>query len=65
MNKYCKRFYPSQITVNITDSGKVKYIHNCYCLTLKLGSTHETALENMKLCSETADIATKPPAECP
>jgi hypothetical protein len=62
--KYCRERYPSKILVKISDSGKVKYIHNCYCLSYCLVKNEETALLNMNLCEELADLKTKPPNKC-
>jgi len=62
--KYCKQKYPSRILLKITDSGKIKYIHNCYCLSYCGTKNEKTALHNMILCEELADIKTKPPSKC-
>jgi hypothetical protein len=62
--KYCKQKHPSQFIVKITDSGKIKYIHNCYCLSYCFSKNTETALMNMALCEELADLKTKPPTKC-
>lgn len=64
IKKYCKRLYPSRISVKVTDAGRVEYAHNCYCLSFKLNSTTETALLNMKQCAEYADVNTTPPNKC-
>jgi hypothetical protein len=62
--KYCRERHPAKILVKITDSGKIKYIHNCYCLSYCYTKNSETALMNMKLCEELADLKTKPPPNC-
>jgi DNA-binding transcriptional ArsR family regulator len=62
--KYCRERYPSKILVRITENGKIKYIHNCYCLSYCNTKNEETALLNMALCEELADMKTMPPEEC-
>lgn len=61
---YCRKKYPSTIIVKITDNGKIKYVHNCFCDSLRSGDSRETALENMHMCEEYADIKTQPPLAC-
>jgi predicted transcriptional regulator len=63
--KYCKERYPVKILLKITDSGKIKYINNCYCSSYCISKNVETAEMNMKLCEELADLKTKPPSKCP
>jgi superoxide dismutase len=63
--KYCKQKYPSRILLKITDNGKIKYIHNCYCLSYCKNKNEEVALLNMRSCEHLADIRTKPPSKCP
>jgi hypothetical protein len=62
--KYCRERHPAKILIKITDSGKIKYIHNCYCLSYCIGKNAETAEMTMKLCEELADLKTKPPTNC-
>lgn len=61
---YCKKRYPSVIKIKPTDSGRIKYLHNCFCLSYCYSKSAETALVNMKLCEDLADIKTKPPEKC-
>jgi len=63
--KYCKQKYPTRITVKITDSGKIKFIHNCFCLSYCDSKNAEIAILNMKSCEDLADLKTKPPVKCP
>jgi hypothetical protein len=63
--KYCKERYPVLIKVKITDAGRVKFIHNCYCLSYCCDKNAEVALLNMRSCEDLADIRTKPPSKCP
>jgi len=64
VDSYCKKRYPSRIVVRITDAGKVKYAHNCYCFSICSHDSRQTALENMHMCEEYADIKTQPPLSC-
>jgi len=62
--RYCKQRHPVLIKIRITDSGKVKYLHNCFCLNYCYSRNTETALINMVLCEELADLKTRPPMKC-
>jgi len=65
LSKYCKQKYPARILLKVTDSGKIKFIHNCYCLSYCVNKNQETALLNMVSCEELVDLKTKPPTKCP
>jgi hypothetical protein len=63
--KYCKQKYPARILLKVTEAGKIKFIHNCYCLGYCYTKNQETALLNMRSCEDLADLRTKPPEKCP
>jgi hypothetical protein len=63
--RYCKQKYPVLILVKLTEDGKIKFIHNCYCLSYCYTKNQETALLNMGSCEDLADLRTKPPEKCP
>ena len=63
--RYCKQKYPTKIVIKLTENGKIKFIHNCYCLSYCYNRNNETALLNMRTCEDLADFKTKPPSKCP
>ncbi len=64
IKKYCMKRYPHPLIAKITDHGRVEYIHNVFCLSYYYDRDRNTALMNMKLAEEFADIKTEPPPRC-
>ena len=60
----CKKKYPVDITISITETGEIAYIQSVYCLSLALGDSRLTALENMKMVEEELGVKTVPPPDC-
>ncbi len=61
---YCRERYPTRMTIQITDLGLIRYLHNVYCLTLLAGEDIETALLNFRAAMRSIDFYTEPPSSC-
>lgn len=60
-DKYCRKRYPVDMVVEVTDKGLVKYIHNVYCISMEEDKSKESARSNKKRVEAWLDLHTNDP----